>query len=204
MSHYFPTLATGILGLLLSASPAFAQTTDECEKLKNDNAKLKFENANLKKGIIARSPANAPVQTSERTATSSAPTGSTLAGQPAKRQTAYKVEYALVKCQGNAKSQTVTITLLLTNAGANQVRRFTGLKAVDDQGEEYMASETKIGSSTSYSTLATGVPVKATAIIPKILSTTRKLNLVTCSIYGEGHPGGTIPIEFRDVVISWK
>lgn len=203
MSHHLPTLATGFVALLLLSSPAFAQTTDECEKLKNDNAKLRFENANLKKGIIARSPASAPIQTSERAA-AEAPISPAQAGPAAQRQTAYKVEYALVKCQGNAKSQTVTITLLLTNEGANQVRRFTGLKAVDDQGEEYIASETKIGTSISYSTLATGVPVKATAVIPKILSSTRKFTLVTCSIYGEGHPGGTIPIEFRNVAISWK
>ena len=202
MKFNLPTLATSFAALLLSSS-AFAQTTDECEKLKNDNAKLRFENANLKKGIIARSPASPPMQTSERTAaqTPASPAPAGLAGQ---RQTAYKVEYALVKCQGNAKSQTVTITLLMTNAGANQVRRFVGLKAVDDQGEEYTASDTRIGTSITYSSLATGVPVKATATISKILPATRKFALVTCSIYGEGHPGGTIPIEFRDVVISWK
>ena len=109
-----------------------------------------------------------------------------------------------MKCQGNAKSQTVTITLLLTNSGANQVRRFTGLKAVDDQGGEYTASETKIGTSIFFSTLATDVPVKATTVVPKILSSTRKFTRVTCSVYGEGYPGGTIPIEFRNVAISWK
>ena len=89
---------------------------------------------------------------------------------------------------------------------ADQFRSQSGsaLHGAYDQGEEYTASETKIGSSIFFSTLATDVPVKATTVVPKILSSTRKFTRVTCSVYGEGYPGGTIPIEFRNVAISWK
>jgi hypothetical protein len=208
MDLYCPTLATATF-LLLGASAATAQTMDECEKLKIDNAKLKFENANLKKGIMAHSPTTAPPQTTEQ---AGKPT-STL--QPAQtttqRQTAYNVEYALVKCQGNAKAQTVTLTFLLTNSAANQVRKITRLKAVDEQGDEYAVEgyQAKLGSGTSvYTTLATGVPIKAVVVVPKILPKTKLFKLVTLTVYGEGHPaapaGGNIDLEYRNVAIGWN
>ncbi len=200
-----PTVATVAL-LLLGASAATAQTMDECEKLKIDNAKLKFENANLKKGIIARSPATAPPQTTDQPASTAQ-----VASAATQRQTAYGVEYALVKCQGNAKAQTVTLTFLLTNSAANQVRKITGLKAVDEQGDEYAVAgyQAKLGSGSSvYTTLATGVPVKAVVVVPKILPKTKSFRLVTLTMYGEGHPaspaGGNIDLEYRNVAISWN
>ena len=113
MDSSYPILAATVL--LLLSWPATAQTMDECEKLKMDNAKLKFENANLKKGIIARSPATAPVQTTER------PAGGPLTAQ---HQMVQKIDFALVKCEGSANAQTATVTLLLTNAAANQEIQF--------------------------------------------------------------------------------
>lgn len=193
------TLATAAF-LLLGASAVSAQTMDECEKLKIDNAKLKFENANLKKGIIAHSSATVPVQTAgPARASAASPT------QGTQQQSAYKVDYKLVKCQGDAKMQTVTITFLLTNSGPNTDRRFPSLKAVDESGEEYSSFKTQIGSGAIQTArLATGVPIKAVGIIPKILPTTKKFKLVTFAAWGGEHPGGTIPIEFRDVAITWK
>lgn len=98
MKYFCPTVATGML--LLFGQSATAQTTmDECEKLKIDNAKLRFENANLKKGIIAHSPATAPPQTTDRP---SAPApASQVSPAGVQRQTAYNVEYKLIKCQGS-------------------------------------------------------------------------------------------------------
>jgi hypothetical protein len=180
---------------------------DECEKLKIDNAKLKFENANLRKGIIAHSPATATPQTTDQAARPNL-TSSQLAAQ---RQTDYDVEYTLVKCQGSAKAQTVTLTFLLTNSAANQVRKITRLKAIDEQGDEYAVEgyQAKLGSGSSvYTTLATGVPIKAVVVVPKILPKVKTFKLVTFTVYGENHPaspaGGNIDLEYRDVAISWN
>lgn len=208
MKYFCPAFATGMF-LLLGQSAAAQTAMDECEKLKIDNAKLKFENANLKKGIIAHSPTTAPVQMTDRTTNSNSASQMSPAGT--QRQTAYSVEYKLVKCQGDSKAQTVTLTFLLTNSAANQVRKITRLKAVDEQGDEYDVEgyKAKLGAGSSvYTTLATGVPVKAVVVVPKILPKTKAFKLITLTVYGEGHPaapaGGNIDLEYRDVSIDWR
>jgi hypothetical protein len=192
MNSYYPTFAAA--ALLLLTQPAIAQTMDECEKLKIDNAKLKFENANLKKGIIARSPATAPVQTTER------PTGGPLTAQ---HQMVRKIDFALVKCEGNANAQTATVTLLLTNAAANQEIQFINVTALDEQGEEYKTFNIRIGTQELRNTLTTGVPIKATFVIPKVLPTVKTFKVLACPIYGSGGAADS-KIEFRDIAISWK
>lgn len=193
----FSKFATGTFLLLLTASAASAQTTDECEKLKIDNAKLKFENANLKKGIVARSPNTVPVPGGTLTATQSAPT------QGVQHQTVRKIEFVLVSCQGNAKAQTATVTLLLTNAAANQEIQFINVTAIDEQGEEYKTYNIHIGSQDSRNTLTTGVPIKATFVIPKVLHTVKAFKLLACPLYGS-NSSSDANIEFRNVAIAWK
>lgn len=194
-------LATSAFLLLLTASAVAAQTTDECEKLKIDNAKLKFENANLKKGIIAHSPATAPVQVTGgiSAATQSAPV------QSGQQQTVGKVDFALIKCQGNAKAQTVTVTLLVTNRAANQRLQFVSAKAIDDQGDEYPTYDIHIGSGGIGSTITTGIPVKAVFIIPKVLPATKMFRLFSAPVYKfDSGPNGETAIDFRNLTISWK
>ena len=201
MNNKLPTLTTGLFALLLAAPAARAQPSmDECEKLKIQVAKLKFENANLRKGIISRSPASPPPQLTggQPTASTPAPTSLPLP------QTVDKVKFTLVKCQGNAKSQTVTVTLLLTNAAANRDLQFEKVKAVDAQGEEYQTFDIHIGAGGIRNNLATGVPIKTVFVIPKVLQTTKSLKVLSCSIYDNANPGRTVGIEFRDVAVAWK
>ncbi|MGI4885418.1 MAG: hypothetical protein ACRYFR_10720 [Janthinobacterium lividum] len=132
-------LTLGGLALLLSASAAPAQTTptaDECEKLKVEVAKLEFENANLRKGLLS-SPEHQ--LTLAATGAQTAPVAA-----PAQRRTVQKVELALAKCEGNAKIQTVTVTLLLTNAGANRDLQYGNVKAVDNEGEQCATYDIRI------------------------------------------------------------
>lgn len=186
---------------LLTVSAATAQVTapaDECEKLKIEVAKLKFENANLRKGLLTTP--------GHQAALANANTGP-LPGGPApanQRQTVQKVAFTLVKCEGNAKSQAVTVTLLLTNAGANQDLQFENAKAVDDQGEEYKTYDIHIGAGGARNSLATSVPVKTTFIIPKVLPTTKSFKLFSCPVYDNASPGRTIAVEFQNVAIAWK
>lgn len=196
MSHYLPTLVTGFAALLLWSSPAFAQTTDECEKLKNDNAKLKFENANLKRGIIAHSSASAPAQTTER------PAAPATTGSSRQKQTVDKVEYELVKCEGNSKSQTVAVTYLLTNRAASHNINGHVLKAVDDLGEAYQAFGVKIGTG-SNSILTTDVPIKAVATVSKVTPKTKTFKVITWTVYNSGD-SPYMDVEFRNVAINWR
>ena len=192
-----PTLKlVAAAALLLPAVAAHAQT-DECEKLKIDNAKLKFENANLKKGIIARSPNTVPVPGGNVGATPAAPVTPTQ-GVQRQTQTVNKIDFTIVKCQGNAKAQTVTVTLLLTNAAANQHIQFENVRAIDEQGEEYKTYDIYIGSERIAGDLPTGVPIKTTFIIPKILPSVKLFKVLQSPIYNAP------PIEFRDVAITWK
>ena len=200
MKYFCPAFATG--ALLLLGHSATAQTAmDECEKLKIDNAKLKFENANLKKGIIARSPTTAPVQVTGGQMGGATPPAPMQDGQ---QQTVQKVDFALVKCQGNTKAQTVTVTLLLTNRAANQDVQFVNAKAIDDQGDEYQTYDIHVGSGGARNSLATSVPVKAVFIVPKVLATTKVFRLFSTPVYDNSSPGREINIEFRSVSISWK
>lgn len=184
--------------VLFTFSAAKAQTSDECEKLKNDNVKLRFENANLRKGIIARSPASLPPQSSSNSIASPAPAPTTLS-QP---QPVDKVTFSIVKCQGNAKGQTVTVTLLLTNTTANRNLQFERVKAVDENGEEYQTFDIHIGAGGIRNSLATRAPVKAVFVIPKVLPTTKAFTVLACPIYDDKNPGRTLAVEFRNVVIA--
>jgi len=195
-------LTLGSATLLLSALAATGQTAptaDECEKLKIEVAKLKFENANLRKGLLA-SPEH------QRTLAAG---GSPMApaGPPApttQQQTVQKVDFVLAKCEGNAKAQTVTVTLLLTNAGPNRALQSEGVKAVDGQGEEYTTYDIRIGAGGIRNNLATGVPIKAVFVIPKVLPATKAFKLLSCPVYDTTSPGRSIGVEFRDVAIAWK
>ena len=180
--------------LLLGASAATAQTTDECERLKIDNARLRFENANLRKGITVRS------LTTDLPQTTNQPGGGVAIVQ---HQTAHKIDFALVKCQGNAKAQTVTVTLLLTNTVASQAIQFVRVKATDEKGEEYQTFDIHIGSQSQRNTLATGVPVKTTFVIPKVLPSNQVFRIIACPVYAAGSYPET-NIEFRDVAITWQ
>ncbi|OGX82225.1 hypothetical protein [Hymenobacter coccineus] len=202
MTHNSAKLTLGGFALLLSASAASAQATpaaDECEKLKIEVAKLKFENANLRKGLLVNPEHQRALATSgSQTMPAGAP------AQMAQRQTVQKVDFALAKCEGNAKSQTVTVTLLLTNAGANRDLQFDNVKAVDSQGEEYKTFDIHIGAGGIRNGIATGVPIKAVFIIPKVLSSTKSFKLLSCPVYDTTSPGRSISVEFRDVAIAWK
>lgn len=124
--------------------------------------------------------------------------------QAAPTQTVQQVAVSLLKCQGNSKAQTVTVTFLLTNAGPNRDLQFEQVKAVDDQGDEYRTFDIHIGAGGIRNKLTTGVPLKAVAIIPKVLATTKVFKLVASPVYNSEEPGRTIDVEFRDVPISWK
>ncbi|MDJ0365731.1 hypothetical protein QMK33_11260 [Hymenobacter sp. H14-R3] len=200
MKYFCPVFATGML-LLLGQSATAQTAMDECEKLKIDNAKLKFENANLKKGIIARSPTTAPVQVTGGQMGGATPSGTT---QGTQHQTVQKVDFALVKCLGNAKGQTAIITFLLTNTAANRDVQFMQFKVVDENGDEYQTDDILVGSGKRRGSLATGIPVKTIATVSKILPSVKQFKLVSFEIYQEGSVGRTDVVEFRNVPISWK
>ncbi|MDJ0365730.1 hypothetical protein QMK33_11255 [Hymenobacter sp. H14-R3] len=193
MKDYCVAFATATLGLLGHA--ATAQTPmDDCAKLKLDNDRLRFENTNLRQGVMVRSLTTAAPQAISQP-------GDELAAM--QHQTAHKVDFDLIKCQGDTKAQTVTITLVLTNAVASQAVQFVRVTAIDEKGETYKTLNIHVGAQGQQRTLATGVPVKATFIIPQVLPFNQVLRIISCPIQAAGSYPAT-NIEFRDVAITWQ
>lgn len=188
MKRVFASLLLGSLWLPASAQ---AQATD-CEFLKSEVARLKAENAFLRKKLPAGSTAS--------TSATSAPAVS----QTGQKQTVQQVDITLLRCVGNAKTQTVTVEMLLRNTGPTRALQFEKITAVGASGEEYVTFDIKIGSGGIRNELATNVSVAAKAFIPKVLPSVKTLQVLSCPVYDTNSPGRTVAVEFRNVPITWK
>lgn len=122
---------------------------------------------------------------------------------PVKTITSSKIDFNFIKCEGNAKEQTVEITLTLVDHDANRSFQFHRTKAIDIEANEYETSDVKVGGATSGNTIYTDTPVKAVIKCTKILPSIKMLKLIPLS-YFNGAPGNSIEIEFRDIAITWK
>lgn len=193
MKYYCAAFAAVTLGLLGHAATA-QTTTDDCAKLKLDNDRLRFENANLRQGVTVRSLTTAAPHTTSQP-------GDELALM--QHQTAHQIDFYLIKCQGNTKAQTVTITVVLTNEAASQAVQFVRVSAIDEKGETYKTLDIHVGTQDKQGTLAPGAPVKATFVIPQVLPFNQVLRIVSCPIQAAGNYPA-VNIEFRDVAITWQ
>lgn len=122
---------------------------------------------------------------------------------PTKAITSSKIDFNLLKCEGNTKEQTVDIILTLVNHDANQEFQFKGAKGIDLEGIEYDYSKILIGNNTYRNTIYTDVPLRTIISLKKVLPGVKMLKLVPVSYY-YGDPGHSVTIEFKDLTINWK
>lgn len=122
---------------------------------------------------------------------------------PIQTITSSKIDFNLIRCIGNKKSQTVEVTLTLVNHDPHQDFQFQVAKAIDVEGTEYKTYEIKIGSEGTLNKIYTDVPVKTVILFKNVLSTTKMFRSIPISYY-YGEPGHTKMIEYKDVAIAWR
>lgn len=121
---------------------------------------------------------------------------------PTKTINSSKIDFNLIKVEGNIKEQTVDVILTLVNQDANRNFQFANAIAIDMEANEYKTYDIRIGSGQSRNKIFTETPVKTIIRFTKILPAVKILKLVPISYYDE--PGRTIDIQFKDLTIDWK
>ncbi|WP_139255047.1 hypothetical protein [Hymenobacter psychrophilus] len=167
--------------------------------MKSEVSRLKAENSFLRKKLAV---ATAGSTLAPGRATPAVSTGVSLA--TIGKETVERVEFSLVKCEGNRKAQTVTVELLLRNMAPTRDLQFASAKGIDASGEEYKTYDIHIGSGNDRNALPTNVPVKTRITIPKVLPTTQSLVLFACPVYSDSQPGREVMVQFENVPIAWK
>jgi hypothetical protein len=181
-------------GLLL-ASSAHAQTAScDCDYLKSEIARVKAENAFLRKNAGKSITVPPPALANAAGLTAAEP----------QTQTGENIAYTLVSCIGDRKAQTVTIQFLLKNSGATRDLQFLQLVAIDGSGEQHQTYNVGFGT-TQRSSVPTGIAVKAAAVVAKVLPSVSSFAIVTLSSYKQDvGPGKNVELVYRDVPINWK
>jgi hypothetical protein len=123
--------------------------------------------------------------------------------EPLQSTTTDNIEFKLLKAEGNTRSQSITMTLVLTTSAANHRIDADVRSIIDNDGNEYNRKSFSIGSNTITSEvdLTTGVPLRCTYTFGGILPDVKRIKLFNYTYY---HTGGTFHVEFRDIPIDWR
>jgi len=121
---------------------------------------------------------------------------------PTKTVTSNKIDFNLIKCEGNTKDQTVSVTLTLVNHDANRSVLMDPSKGVDVEGNEYRSDKILIGSGDHSNDLYTDVPLKTVIRLAKVLPSVKFLKIVPISCYDPA--AGHFKVELKDLTINWK
>lgn len=121
---------------------------------------------------------------------------------PAKTVTSGKIDFNLIKCEGNTKDQTVSVILTLVNHDANRGILFDPAKAIDIEGNEYRSDKISIGAGDSSNDLYTDVPIKTVIRLSKVLPAVKILKIVPLKFFDPS--AGHFEVELKDLTISWK
>lgn len=171
-----------ILGLTLLFSPVtFAQNVNTLKAdlaICNANGqKLQAENDYLRKSINVLK----PIKTLEQD----------------------DFEVRLLKCDGNIKEQTITVTLALTSHKANSEFQFSSGQIIDLQGKDFKTYERYLGKEKDRNKLYTDTPLEATLRFSQVLPSIKILKLFSVGYYSVGlFKEGSF--EFKDIDINWK
>lgn len=164
--------------MMLCSLLSQAQPTPDCNQIKTELEKVKAENEYLKNSLKIGKPMN--VITSD------------------------KIEFKLLKAEGNSKTQTVTFTFVLTTSAANWYINSRVQSIIDIDGNEYKLKSFTNGASNWDKSidLVTDVPKKCTYTFEGILPAVKMIKLFK---YDYTHAyGEPFAVEFRDIPLEWK
>ncbi|SIO36490.1 hypothetical protein [Chitinophaga niabensis] len=121
---------------------------------------------------------------------------------PTKTVTTDKIDFNLIKCEGNTKDQTVNLILTLVNHAANRRILFDPAKAIDIEGNEYRSDRISLGTQDNSNDLYTDVPLKTVIRLSKVLPAAKILKIVPLKFFDPS--SGHFEVELKDLTISWK
>ena len=122
---------------------------------------------------------------------------------PVKTASGTKIDFNLLKCDGNTKEQTITLTLTVVNHDANKNLQFSNANAVDVEANQYKTYTIDLGGSGVRNTIYTETPVKTIIRFTKILPSVKILKLISV-VYYPDNPGPDLAAEFKDIPVVWK
>lgn len=166
------------ISMMLCSLLSLGQATPDCKQIKAELEKVKAENEYLKNSLKISKPLNAV--------------------------TSDKIEFKLLKAEGNTKSQTITFTFVLTTSAANWYINSNVRSIIDIDGNEYRLKSYTLGAYNYGSSinLTTDVPIKCTYTFQGVLPAVKMIKLFK---YDYSHSAGEpYSVEFRDIPVEWK
>jgi hypothetical protein len=121
---------------------------------------------------------------------------------PAKTVTASKIDFNLIRCEGNVKEQTVNIVMTLVNHDANRGILIDPVRVIDVEGNEYRSDKILVGTQDGSNDLYTDTPLKTVIRIGKVLPAVKMIKMVPLKCYDPAQ--GHFEIELKDLPVSWK
>ena len=112
-------------------------------------------------------------------------------------------EFKLLRAQGNTRTQSITMIVVLTTSRANWIISSGVRSIIDNDGNEYNLKSFTLGANTFITQveLVTGVPLRCTYTFGGVLPDVKKIKLFNYVYY---HSGGQFSVEFRDISIDWR
>jgi hypothetical protein len=112
-------------------------------------------------------------------------------------------EFKLLRAQGNTRTQSITMIVVLTTSRANWIISSGVRSIIDNDGNEYNLKSYTLGAQTIITNveLVTGVPIRCTYTFGGVLPNVKKIKLFNYVYY---HSGGQFSVEFRDIPIDWR
>lgn len=166
-----------VILICLMANKGFAQSIQSCDQLRAELTKIKAENESLKNSLKI--------------------------GKAISEINSDKIDFKLLKIEGDSKSQSITATLTLKTSAANWYIMSRVTSIIDIDGNEFKLKSHTIGADNqSKIELITDVPIKCTYTFGGILPEVKVIKLFKFNYthkLGEKHS-----VEFRDLSVDWK
>lgn len=121
---------------------------------------------------------------------------------PTKTVTSSKIDFNLLKCEGNSKDQTISVILTLVNHDANRRILISPAKGIDIEGNEYRSEKITIGTDSGSNDLYTDIPLKTVITLSRVLPSVKILKIVPLECFDPA--SGHFNVELKDLTINWK
>ena len=111
--------------------------------------------------------------------------------------------FNLIKCEGNIKEQTITLTCFIINHKANSDFQFEKANLTDIQGNNFLSYDFKIGNQDVRNTLFTDTPLATKITFKNVLPATQMIKVIGLNYYGTGLFDKGVFI-FNNIGVVWK